>query len=81
MLRLILSAFVLLYLCRLLADMVMPFPVSQEEITLSMSPLRVSLRNYCEGGNGELTLHCDLAQAQESTVSDPYHKLFKKLLL
>ncbi|XP_019908312.2 cell cycle checkpoint control protein RAD9B isoform X2 [Esox lucius] len=33
---------------RLLGDMVMHFPVSQEEITLSMSPLRVNLKNYYE---------------------------------
>ncbi|XP_037634811.1 cell cycle checkpoint control protein RAD9B isoform X2 [Sebastes umbrosus] len=51
---------------RLLGDMVMHFPVSQEEITLSMTPLRVSLRNYCEGGNDhikmmytEMSLHPD----------------------
>ncbi|XP_018587203.2 cell cycle checkpoint control protein RAD9B isoform X1 [Scleropages formosus] len=32
----------------LLGDMVMHFPVSQEEVTLSVSPKRVMLRNYCE---------------------------------
>lgn len=52
-------------LCRLLCDMVMHFPVSQEEITLSASPLKVSLRNYHEREAGELVLHCDLAGAQE----------------
>ncbi|XP_040897826.1 cell cycle checkpoint control protein RAD9B [Toxotes jaculatrix] len=51
---------------RLLGDMVMLFPVSQEEITLSMTPLRVSLRNYYDGGNDhmkmmhtEMSLHPD----------------------
>ncbi|XP_037338493.2 cell cycle checkpoint control protein RAD9B [Pungitius pungitius] len=51
---------------RLLGDMVMHFPVSQEEITLSMTPLRVGLRNYFEGGNDlmknmytEMSLHPD----------------------
>ncbi|KAG7490545.1 cell cycle checkpoint control protein RAD9B [Solea senegalensis] len=51
---------------RLLGDMVMHFPVSQEEITLSTTPQRVSLRNYYEGGNDhmrmmytEMSLHPD----------------------
>ncbi|KAM7392012.1 hypothetical protein PAMP_022655 [Pampus punctatissimus] len=51
---------------RLLGDMVMHFPLCQEEITLSMTPLRVSLRNYYEGGNDhmktmytEMSLHPD----------------------
>ncbi|XP_028269959.1 cell cycle checkpoint control protein RAD9B [Parambassis ranga] len=51
---------------RLLSDMVMHFPVSQEEIMLSMTPQRVSLRNYSEGGNDhlkkmftEMSLHPD----------------------
>ncbi|XP_067458500.1 cell cycle checkpoint control protein RAD9B isoform X1 [Thunnus thynnus] len=51
---------------RLLGDMVMHFPASQEEITLSMTPLRVCLRNYYEGGNDhmktmytEMSLHPD----------------------
>ncbi|XP_049434905.1 cell cycle checkpoint control protein RAD9B isoform X1 [Epinephelus fuscoguttatus] len=51
---------------RLLGDMVTHFPVSQEEITLSVTPLRVSLRNYHEGGNDhlkfmytEMSLHPD----------------------
>ncbi|XP_031705603.1 cell cycle checkpoint control protein RAD9B [Anarrhichthys ocellatus] len=51
---------------RLLGDMVMHFPVSQEEITLSMTPLRVSLRNHYEGGDDhmknmytEMSLHPD----------------------
>ncbi|KAL0979536.1 hypothetical protein UPYG_G00186310 [Umbra pygmaea] len=39
---------------RLLCDMVMQFPVSQEEITLSMSPLRVSLKNYNEEEGGKM---------------------------
>ncbi|XP_072244642.1 cell cycle checkpoint control protein RAD9B [Leuresthes tenuis] len=48
---------------RLLSDMVMHFPVFQEEITLSMTSLRASLRNYCEGHmkvlNTEMSLHPD----------------------
>uniref|UniRef100_UPI0037E87933 cell cycle checkpoint control protein RAD9B n=1 Tax=Semicossyphus pulcher TaxID=241346 RepID=UPI0037E87933 len=51
---------------RLLGDMVMHFPASQEEITLSITPLRVSLRNYYEVGNDhmkmmytEMSLHPD----------------------
>ncbi|KAK5933069.1 hypothetical protein CgunFtcFv8_004725 [Champsocephalus gunnari] len=51
---------------RVLGEMVMHFPVSQEEITLSITPLRVSLRNYFEGRNDhmkimytEMSLHPD----------------------
>ncbi|XP_028432983.1 cell cycle checkpoint control protein RAD9B isoform X1 [Perca flavescens] len=43
---------------RLLGDMVMHFPVSQEEITLSMTPQRVSLKNYYEGGNDHMKTMC-----------------------
>ncbi|XP_076587805.1 cell cycle checkpoint control protein RAD9B [Chaetodon auriga] len=47
---------------RLLTDMVMHFPVSQEEITLSMTPLRVSLRNYYEEGNDHMrTMHTEMS--------------------
>uniref|UniRef100_A0A3Q3KZ07 Cell cycle checkpoint control protein RAD9A n=1 Tax=Labrus bergylta TaxID=56723 RepID=A0A3Q3KZ07_9LABR len=46
---------------RLFGDVVMHFPSSQEEVTLSMTPLRVGLKNYCDAVNGELTLHRDLA--------------------
>lgn len=49
--------------CRLLADMVMHFPMSQEEVTLSTSSLRVSLRNYCEDGKSELSRTQPLATA------------------
>ncbi|XP_057687418.1 cell cycle checkpoint control protein RAD9B [Corythoichthys intestinalis] len=51
---------------RLLANMVMHFQRSQEEVTLSITPLRVSLRNYHEGRNDhmkmmytEMSLHPD----------------------
>ncbi|XP_034547049.1 cell cycle checkpoint control protein RAD9B [Notolabrus celidotus] len=51
---------------RLLSDMVMHFPVSQEEITLSVNPLRVSLKNFYEAGYDhmkmmytEMSLHPD----------------------
>ncbi|CAK6959564.1 cell cycle checkpoint control protein RAD9B [Scomber scombrus] len=43
---------------RLFGDMVMHFPVSQEEITLSMSPLSVSLKNYYEGGDDHMKTIC-----------------------
>ncbi|XP_031158058.1 cell cycle checkpoint control protein RAD9B [Sander lucioperca] len=43
---------------RLLGDMVMHFPVSQEEITLSMTSQRVSLKNYYEGGNDHMKTMC-----------------------
>lgn len=39
---------------RLLGDLVMHFPMSQDEITLSTSSQRVSVRNYCEDGKSEL---------------------------
>lgn len=51
---------------RLLPDMVMHFPVCQEEITLSISPVKVSLRSYDDGAidhrkmmHTELSLHPD----------------------
>ncbi|XP_041644271.1 cell cycle checkpoint control protein RAD9B [Cheilinus undulatus] len=51
---------------RLLGDMVMHFPSSQEEITLSVTPLRVSLRNFYDAANDhmkmmltEMSLHPD----------------------
>ncbi|XP_035378015.1 cell cycle checkpoint control protein RAD9B [Electrophorus electricus] len=49
---------------KLLCDIVMHFPVSQEEITLSISPIRVKLKNYYEEENGqnmstEMSLHPD----------------------
>lgn len=47
---------------RLLGDMVMHFHASQEEVTLSMSAPKVSLRNYNEGRNGQLMSDCHLAQ-------------------
>ncbi|MFT7796815.1 cell cycle checkpoint control protein RAD9B-like isoform X1 [Arapaima gigas] len=37
----------------LLGDMVMHFPVSQEEVTLSVSPKRVSLWNHCEDNKAD----------------------------
>ncbi|CAJ1068320.1 cell cycle checkpoint control protein RAD9B [Xyrichtys novacula] len=51
---------------RLLSDMVMHFPASQEEITLSVTPLRVTLKNFYEAGSDhmkmvytEMSLHPD----------------------
>ncbi|XP_054629950.1 cell cycle checkpoint control protein RAD9B isoform X2 [Dunckerocampus dactyliophorus] len=51
---------------RLLANMVMHFPASQEEVTLSIAPFRVSLMNYHEEANDhvkmihtEMSLHPD----------------------
>ncbi|XP_013888592.1 cell cycle checkpoint control protein RAD9B [Austrofundulus limnaeus] len=43
---------------RLLGDMVAHFPVFQEEITLSTTPLKVCLRNYQEGGKGHMKMTC-----------------------
>ncbi|XP_077416492.1 cell cycle checkpoint control protein RAD9B isoform X2 [Vanacampus margaritifer] len=51
---------------RLLVNMVMHFQRSQEEVTLSISPVRVTLRNYHDGRNDhvkmtytEMSLHPD----------------------
>nr|XP_020492083.1 cell cycle checkpoint control protein RAD9B [Labrus bergylta] len=51
---------------RLFGDVVMHFPSSQEEVTLSMTPLRVGLKNYCDAVNDhmktmytEMSLHPD----------------------
>lgn len=74
------SVWVLHLFCRLLSDMVMHFPVSQEEITLSMNPLRVSLTNYYDGGNGELTVHTThylIWPRPRTILSDRHHELFK----
>uniref|UniRef100_A0A3B1KJ31 Cell cycle checkpoint control protein RAD9A n=1 Tax=Astyanax mexicanus TaxID=7994 RepID=A0A3B1KJ31_ASTMX len=38
---------------KLLSDIVMHFPTSQEEITLSVSPLRFKLKSYYEEENGK----------------------------
>ncbi|XP_043103760.1 cell cycle checkpoint control protein RAD9B isoform X2 [Puntigrus tetrazona] len=51
---------------KLLGDVVMHFPASQEEVTLSISSFKVTLRTFCEeenscikGMNTELMLHPD----------------------
>ncbi|CAL9708723.1 unnamed protein product [Knipowitschia caucasica] len=54
---------------KLLSDMVMHFPVSQEEITLSISAAKVSLRNYFERGNG----HMKLMHTEMSLHPDEFH--------
>ncbi|KAM3610792.1 uncharacterized protein V6R79_009041 [Siganus canaliculatus] len=54
---------------RLLGDMVMHFPVFQEEITLSTTPLKVSLRNYCEDGND----HLKMMYTEMSLHPDEFH--------
>ncbi|KAM4745217.1 cell cycle checkpoint control protein RAD9B [Anableps anableps] len=47
---------------RLLADMVMHFPLFQEEITLSITPMKVTLRNYQEGGKGPMkTMYTEMS--------------------
>ncbi|KAM9465079.1 cell cycle checkpoint control protein RAD9B isoform 2-T2 [Salvelinus alpinus] len=47
---------------RLLGDMVMHFPVSQEEITLSMSPLRVNLKSYYEDESDQMkAMHTEMS--------------------
>lgn len=62
--------FLLLFWARHLGSMVMHFPVSQEEITLSMSPLRVNLKNYYEEESGEI-LHC-LHSMKNTRTSETY---------
>ncbi|XP_062854366.1 cell cycle checkpoint control protein RAD9B [Trichomycterus rosablanca] len=51
---------------KLLSDMILHFPISQEEITLSVIPVRVKLKNYFEEDNEhnrsmctEMSLHPD----------------------
>jgi hypothetical protein len=39
--------------CRLLADVVMNFQASQEEVTLCVNPQKVSLKNYVEDEPGK----------------------------
>nr|XP_057927232.1 cell cycle checkpoint control protein RAD9B [Doryrhamphus excisus] len=47
---------------RLLANMVMHFPASQEEVTLSIAPFRVSLMNYHEDANDHMKMiHTEMA--------------------
>ncbi|XP_068617011.1 cell cycle checkpoint control protein RAD9B [Brachionichthys hirsutus] len=55
---------------RLLGDLVMHFPVSQEEITLSTSPLKVSLRNYCEEGRD----HTRVTNTETSSHPDEFDR-------
>lgn len=50
--------------CRLLADVVMQFPVWQDEVTLSVTPHGVGLRSYCEEGRGESMPHRDSATVE-----------------
>lgn len=45
-----------LFSFRLLGDVVMHFPLFQEEITLSTTPLRFSLRNYEDSSESEFKL-------------------------
>ncbi len=52
--------------------MVMHFPVTQEEITLSITPLRVSLRNYYEEGYGELALDRVLTQTKDRAAGHTF---------
>nr|XP_020454928.1 cell cycle checkpoint control protein RAD9B isoform X2 [Monopterus albus] len=53
---------------RLLSDTVMHFPVSQEEITLSVTPLRLSLRNHYERGN----VHMKIINTEISLPPDEF---------
>lgn len=51
--------FLFLICFRLLSDIVMHFPVSQEEITLFISPTRVILKNYFEEDSGQEFIFSD----------------------
>ncbi|XP_077378379.1 cell cycle checkpoint control protein RAD9B isoform X2 [Festucalex cinctus] len=53
---------------RLLANMVMHFQRSQEEVTLSITPVRVSLRNYHDGRND----HVKMTHTQMSLHPDEF---------